>query len=442
MRATPRFHLLLAAAALSALLAAGVTVLVLVPHAEPPPSPADLLPARSTLLYAEVRAQEDLPVLRGIFPVLRELPDMRDAVAVAVVADAAGKPGWIAFRAAPEGQADPFIVTAVRPELLDLLHADSPLSDAEPFRTLWSQDAIQTQAYATSASQAGFAAGWLRVDTPWNCAIAPRSVRCVTPVSGLHGTQAPSAPRVPGAAFVASAADVRAVLRALGDAGTPALRLVADALLRGKAEDVFGPDVSIEEDLIPLLERDATLILAEGSGGLLAGLTGGAEDSAQAQALLETLERGHRTSGLAAMREHLAFENGHALDAMRATDASVEAREETRDGWMTRFLRRSRTEQPIALARRDRRLVITDAPLLSFLRSFPALPAVDTQQGFGREIAAGSYDPATLTRLLARLFPDASSLPPAPLADLPWTNGLQWSARLEAGRMAVVLEAR
>ncbi len=383
-------------------------------------SPADVLPAVDTLLFAQVRDDTELQALRTLVPALESLPTPLLPASIALVSGQV-RPSWVLLQDAPKGNADPYVITILDREAQPRIgKTSSPLSRASSYRELraWADEG--TFAYVDFAkleASSALLGGMLKPDKPVLLSINENELKIVTRRGGgWQGSLSdPVTPAFIDPLLLVASADTARTLQALHGSLTEQQRLLWQTAITEPLRDMLGPEASPRYDVGSLLEGESSVQIATGSGKVKFLLETALPSAREADETAAKLQRLFKDSSAGIARETRTFENDLMLDALRKTDDAMREERETQSGWQIVILTRPGDGLQMALARSERRLILANdaSALRAFLdKSFGSLASPDG--GFGQVLlAAGMLDAPGIASWLKTQGP--VSLPLNPL---------------------------
>jgi hypothetical protein len=403
-------------------------------------SPAALLPVEKTVALLVPHKPDDVAFFARWLPTQAPLPTIEAGSTLAIVRHA-NRGGWILFRPSPSGQGEPFVMTASDPSLLGLLgQDDATLADDDGFRALHADLPPDAGWAYVGRRESALLDGWL-AGGPAVLTVETDRVTLRVP-DRIDGSAATTALREPAgdrpifSAWIADWEDMAQHLEGL--AGEQASLLTA-TMAQSLLSPLFGPDVSLRHDVLPMIDAGGEVRLETISGTTLFTLAGTAGSADEASEGIERLRASFRTSAGGSRRERRDFEGGFKMDWLRADDSAVDERRVELEGWDV--LEQSRPGGPkLATAISGKRFVIAN-DLDAAITGASGSPIDTVGGGIGfsdGRVAGGTIDPASLRRLADNLFPDGPELP---FEAVFGERGVSWSLDDDGRRLTLELQA-
>ena len=415
-------------------------------------TPADLLPAKETLILFSSADDALLRQYESWLPILKNLPlaEIPRTVAVVQVPDEGKVLAVFARRpvvadALPSGsrwttrEVGPLLVAASSPQIFSLLEKSAqPLGSFEAFALLARGETehdpwifVQRALLPASETLMDSMLNTILLHPITHLGIFPRSgsgmvVRLFPAGEAGRSLPLPAPPKT--STLSLALARPESTFHDLENQLSPENRIMLSTRVPTFLSGIFGDDVSFAYDVLPLLSRPARLSLATTASGTLSlVLQGSAPDAATRLARLHDAFRGSRGTAHTVLR---VFDGRYTFRNIR-DDAHVLTDEYVPVGGMQ--LRKTVHAQGAfcsALQGEDF-LLSTDCPLLERI-------ILERPQGPGASaIAAGTFSRTTLAQLLPHALP-ALLEPSSPL--LPANaDTLQWSLSRQGDILTLTL---
>ncbi len=397
-------------------------------------APAVFLPLHGTVAVFQNVHVQDVQRFQTMFPILTALPSTPDIVHIAIVQLPTGAYGWVLFPVEKNGDlhvslpAKPGLfgfVTSGQPELTALLKEEkNRLSASAP--------------YATLARHVGRVA-WAFIDLQGVQTLShdDRRIAALAGVDRFAGIVLDTRPRfiaynehlptsvtlspviLPSQPLEAVIAVNRpAVLwQALLQNATPTEKLVLETRAATAVQRFISSDVSLTYDLLPLLDRNMTLMIGAPIAGQTSFLLRGTASSRDL--LAATILRMHQhaasmTSGSQVVNHTFDPKDGFSFRGLEATPGDMNIQQKNVAGWDVRITGSGASEGLSTATMGTQFLTSNNAALLSsVLESTSTLPVASV--GVGRSVVAAGrtsapwlnqlLSPPLSTGLLQALFP-------------------------------------
>lgn len=388
-----------ALAALTALcvVAVGAVAFVLFPRG-PVYGPADLLPADRTIAFFTGLDKAGAERISALLPIVHTLPLQDTPATFALVTMSNGNTAWLTFTAKGPGTSPG--VTSSDPAALTLLaDGSAPLSENPDFHSLVSLHKKEADLWAFVRVPAVS----LNVPTAWKVAPGPISLSVTAQGMEIARTTTARAvdtvstgirPFFVNPVFSMQTADLSAFISTTQD-GLAGSRSTAFAgLMKNWFTETFGPDLSLQYDLLPLFLEQSTIAMGKVSatGGLITMAEGTGDAGIKER--LNALHTGFANGLAGVARMQRTFDEKFTYDNMRVDGSAVSNTREDLAGWDLHIT--TNGKRTFATAQNGRRFILSNNAAALRL----ALAAYPSPLNGPAPIAQGSMDPQAVQTLL------------------------------------------